>query len=1272
MSGTPRLRSAFPSTPQTSQKGRFRTSNNGTPIVGENVGTPRKLQDLPSPAKPSETAAPLIPFDIIDAPSQRFYVFSVYVFLFAYRLYDFYNLTVDEVESFWLFMKWVAFDGVFLFLLPAMRIPWLEWNVGTVLLLFFLHATLDGMLMFRIPLPIPALLGALWKVFFDDEMAITEHKVNVGKLLHNSSVILGKQIINILPEGSAVLNPKKEPFCLDSTVHQIQIPIQINQTTPVLIEIMRIDLETMQNETISISASATRKLMKAARKSQKAASAASPLLLHYPVKKTGIYILRKVLDETKLEVQPKRSDVVVVTCPQASVRPTGDSRCRNELSNVALEVEGTPPLRIKYRTTVNGIPREASEFQSLQPEDFVSPLTKHETNALVRANEEDVSWAQSHKLMVPLNETLIKSGKWTYSVEEVQDAVGNIINYVESEEDEKPRARSDSLLQTFTVHERPTIVLDGCDSRNPLRSAKGEKARMPVRYGSTAPGKKAIFGPAHTVEYLFTPEDDVLPNGGHSLTAQPIRTVLETTNKQPIISDAGLYTLKSVSTKYCTGEVLEPATCVLQHPPEPDLVLSSQNITDKCAGSPIGLRVALDLIGTPPFMVHYTEHKKGDVPRPKRARMTSLRGQIDLTPPAAGHYTYTFKAISDEVYAEKSLKPELVLEQDVKPSASAHFAHSGSLETCIDEAASFSVILQGESPWTLEYDLVHSGKRKKHHVKDIHDEEYTIHTEKLTSGGEYTLSLVSITDRQGCKEFLKEQSTINVRHERPKAYFGQIDGKRVIRTLERNQVQLPLKLTGTGPWNLKYKTPQKVESQRIYNANDFITTKEEGIYELLSVKDSICPGSIDENAKQFDLAWVPRPKLKIAETATTIFEGGFYVKDAVCEGDEDSFDVILSGTPPYEVSYEQHFKAKRGGKALGQAKKDLKSALGLASVRTDTSQSGFYEYKFTRLGDNNYDHDFKKFQPVVLQQLVNPRPEARFNNPGKTYSYCSREAEGEEVIPVTFTGVPPFYLEIEIKHHGTSKPETVSFPSITSHSHNLRIPHKKLHLGHSNISIRKVRDARGCTRKPPTSSPRVQISVHDAPSAIPLEDRNDYCVGERLSFQLSGQMPFSVFYTFNGKQQKAQSPGTTFRRMAELPGTFTITGLKDSASECLASTPANNPLLTKVIHPIPSVRLSRGLESRVDIHEGGEAELLFEFTGTAPFEFTYTRSTNARKGVKSKVLEIRTETSYDHSMRIRASEEGTYEVISIKDRWCSFAKATEGTAAGRGQKLLTY
>lgn len=326
-----------------------------------------------------------------------------------------------------------------------------------------------------------------------------------------------------------------------------------------------------------------------------------------------------------------------------------------------------------------------------------------------------------------------------------------------------------------------------------------------------------------------------------------------------------------------------------------------------------------------------------------------------------------------------------------------------------------------------------------------------------------------------------------------------------------------------------------------------------------------------------------------------------------------------------------------------------------------------YEYTFLKLADSRYDHSKKHFVPLIVQQSVNPRPSAHFNNPGKTYSYCSRESDGEEVIPMTLEGVPPFSLEVEIKHAGSPTPEVSRYKDIQTTKYDLKIEHRKLHLGHSTITIRKVRDGRGCSFKPPPGGPRVQISVHDAPTATPLEDRTDFCVGERLSFALGGQVPFIVYYTFNTETRKATNAGTTFRRLAELPGTFTITGLRDSASECLAALE-----LTKEIHPIPSVRLSGGQVSEVDIHEGGGTDLEFQFWGTPPFEFTYTRSTNAVRGKKSKVLEIRTEVSHEHHMRIPVQEEGTYEVVSIKDRWCSFAKQVEGVEGRGGQKLLQY
>ncbi|KAJ4330808.1 hypothetical protein N0V87_009664 [Didymella glomerata] len=1254
----------FPATPQQpwNRSPGARSPNASTPSR-LNVRSP--IQDVPRAAPPP--SGPVIPSDILDPAQQRFYLFAVYIALWAYRSYDFYTLAVEEDESLWLCLKWCFFDMIFMFGVPLLEIPWLEWSNGAAFLLFVAHAALDVMLMFRIGIPVQAwavsLVGFLW----DSELAISERSVKPGSILHNASLILGKQIVNILPEGSAILNPNKESFCLNSTVTYLEIPIMINQTEPIEMELLRIDFDTNANETITIKKNELGKMLKKARKSTRSVHPDDPLTIRYTVKKPGVYLLKKVTDHSKLQVRPRAASMIVASCPQARVQPTGDKRCRNDLSNVKLEAEGTPPLNIKYQLSVNGKPRGVSEFHSLQPEDAISPLTRHTSQALVKHGREDVSWARSQKVSVPLNETLSTSGRWEYEIVEVRDGLGNVVNFRDVDEDERPKAKFAGLRQSFEVQERPKTYLRGCDPSRPLRVAKGEVARLPVHYSST--GKQAIEG-QHIIEYLFTPETEIVTDGYQSPSAELKKQTMRTVREQPLISEAGLYTIKSVSTDTCGGEVLEPASCLLQNPPEPGLSLTSEDIVDRCAGNPIGLRVGIDLIGSPPFVIKYTEHNSNSRRKiAKELNIPTLRSTAEFTPQDAGHYKYTFESIRDSVYKDTPLR-NLELQQNVRPSAKASFVDKKPRHVCIDDSVEFDIKLSGEAPWKLEYEVVHNGKRIKRTVEAA-EEYYTIKTDKLRSGGEYTVTLASISDKMGCKEYLKEEAKVNVRHERPKAYFGHIEGKQAIMALEGRTIGLPLRFTGNAPWRLEYEVLETKEVRRetFNNANAFLDVKTDGTYHLLSVKDAVCPGLIEEKADQFLVQWVARPNLTVPKSDAIAFDGSKYVKEPVCEGDEDALEVSIQGNAPFDVSYQTQQNDPKG-KLISVKNKDLHVAGGQASIRSESAQAGTYEYTFKKLADSRYDHSSKHFSPVTIKQTIHPRPSARFDKPGKTYSYCSRESEGEEVIPITLEGVAPFYLEVEIKHHGTPKPEISIHKNIPTNKYDLKIEHRKLHLGHSSISIRKVRDSRGCTLKPAPGGPRVQISVHDAPTATPLEDRTNYCVGERLSFALGGQVPFTVYYTFEGQERKASNAGTTFRRLAELPGTFTITGLRDSASECLASLD-----LTKKIHPIPSVRLSGGRVDEIDIHEGGGTDLDFQFWGTPPFEFTYTRSTNAARGKKSKVLEIRTEVSHDMTMRIPIQEEGTYEVVSIKDAWCSFARNdVEGLEKGKGgaQKLLQF
>lgn len=169
MSDTPRLRSAFPQTPRRTWAAGSQNAQNDTPPVfarrpgpaTPKASTPAPVSRLKSltsmnavPARDRNgqdtTDPPLIPFDVCDAPTQRLYVVAFYMALHAYRFYEYWTST-DTLDATWLFMKFVLLDGVFLFGLPAMRIPWLEWAFPTTLAVFLLHAVVDAFLMFKIP-----------------------------------------------------------------------------------------------------------------------------------------------------------------------------------------------------------------------------------------------------------------------------------------------------------------------------------------------------------------------------------------------------------------------------------------------------------------------------------------------------------------------------------------------------------------------------------------------------------------------------------------------------------------------------------------------------------------------------------------------------------------------------------------------------------------------------------------------------------------------------------------------------------------------------------------------------------------------------------------------------------------------------------------------------------------------------------------------------------------------------------------------------------------
>lgn len=153
MNGTPRLRSAFPQTPQTAQRTRnYGSYGPSTPAFkSPRPREPRELNPTPKVSQDVDSSSsPLVPTNLIDAPSQRLYIVAFYIALNTWRLYESWSAS-DDLDSTWLFMKWNLIDGIFLFGLQALRIPWLEWAFPTTLSIFLIHIVGNMFLMFRIP-----------------------------------------------------------------------------------------------------------------------------------------------------------------------------------------------------------------------------------------------------------------------------------------------------------------------------------------------------------------------------------------------------------------------------------------------------------------------------------------------------------------------------------------------------------------------------------------------------------------------------------------------------------------------------------------------------------------------------------------------------------------------------------------------------------------------------------------------------------------------------------------------------------------------------------------------------------------------------------------------------------------------------------------------------------------------------------------------------------------------------------------------------------------
>lgn len=1262
MDRTPRLRSAFPETPR-HEPGSIRSSP--VSITQSPSARPTGLRKsvLRNAAPPPQPSTSTIPADILTEPQQRAWALGVYLALLAWKLYDWSNTTAYKDESTWLFSKWTTIDAIYFTSISILQIEWLQWSFATVIVVWIAHTFFDWVLMYNMGLLVYPLLAWLGRTVYNREISLTERRVDPGSIIHNSSIILGKQIINFLPEGLAILNPDMYSYCLDSAHPVVQLPILINQTSPKSIELFRYNLDSEEVDTVIIGAKQINNMKKAADKTHDKNDKNTPRLLRYPVSRKGFYTLEKVIDRSGSEVRRRGGHgAAVVVCPRASISSSARDKCTGDISGLSMTLEGVPPFQVKYSKQINS--QQASSItQIVQPAD--TEPREESSQVIVDPRRPHMGWTRSTSVSVDINESLNTVGTWFYTIEEIEDGLKNKIVF----HDDSKKAAASHHIQTLAVHRRPKVKLEGCDGEHYLKVAREDSIRMPIEI----PQKNALSESDWplTVNYTFSPKHS--PDGTPAVEQQS--RVMSSAYDVPGINKAGRYDIVSVTSPFCLGEVVEPSSCLLENPERPGLAYQKEEIFDRCAGRPIGMTLDFDLTGTPPFEVWYEVSKDGGKSSLRSAEFPTLRGQIEIRERDAGLYKYTLVSIADEIYNQLPVRSEgNTFEQRIRPPAAAVFKTSDeTMRACLGQPVKLDIHLQGEQPWDLEYEIVHGGKRKKHTVHS-EAEDATIELPPQSDGGEYTMILSGVQDSSRCRTALKEERHIEVRPEQPQASFGDHAGRRFIEALEGKNPRLPIRLKGVPPFHVEIQHPSKgVVRQTFKDLNSFITADTAGTYQIMSVHDS-CPGVVDPKADQFEIAWIRRPELRIKADHVTAQGRNVFHKEAVCQGMDSSLGLTLSGHPPYHVRY--HFRAEPMGGKPQTAERPLTIGDDTASISLDTSRAGKYTYTFNELSDGRYAPSKKHFQEITVKQEVYAPPTAQFVTPGKVYGYCRDESEAAgdmeyEHIPITLSGVAPFSIDIAVHHHSVSaQAEIVRVRDIPANTYSWPLSRSSLGLGAHTVQIRAVRDARGCESLIESNPSTVRINISQPPKIRALDTRTDYCVGDHLTFSLSGQAPFEILYTFQGRARKAPTNSNEFRRISDEAGELVITSISDSTVGTGGKCRARDDIHCH-IHAYPTVRISHGKTLTTNIHEGGEVEMIFEFTGTPPFEFTYTRSENVKKGKVGRVLETKHDTSQDFVKIVRANDEGEYEVVSIKDRYCSFSKpGVAKLAPGRGPKLL--
>lgn len=1179
---------------------------------------------------------PLVPRHIVDDASQRLLAASIFVLIQSWKVYDILLVKADAfahhdelttLNEFTFVLKYAAIDGLFLWLLPVLRIPNMTFSpVVTILLTLALNGT-TLLLASSSAVPFLSVVALpIWNVFKGKELTIVGDTVTPQNVVDIDLHFRGRYTIQYVPELSVMLNPLNETSCLGRG--QVFVPIEFNTTSE--LKYMQIQHIAPDNH-VSLLNYTARDIKRM--RDRRAAVGDRVFRLNLEVKKPGTYRLARVTDTEGMSIRAYKSHYIAADCPTATFTYPGPNtlyegnKCTGDKKWILprLAVHGVSPLKVEVAVSVGG--RTLGVFNT----------TLNKASRTLEAVDIEHNSLEKHMLKGGHFLGLLNSGTYHFHINKVIDSRGQYLEY-------NPASRDKDIHHTFRVK-------------------KAAELSLKRHSGLLLSGKSAVLH-FNAKDVLF-PLLIVLTHDGKNRTHKfNDGTAL---SHGIVVEEPGTYTLATAQDQFCPC-ILGETSVSLKTPPRPSVSIVGEPLSDKCLGT-VGFNFTLLYNGTGPFETqfqvfqnvsgHFRQVSSSKGSKFHSKKSSSNKDSFLYKPPKEGSYVIVFSNTRDRYYQES---PVLIDEKANtfatylrRRSSISFFANnqkSKVINLCKGAKTSVPLYLKGNAPFSFTYEIV--GKKViSKSVFEWTENEYTFDTPVL-DGGEYTVRIKDGKDGLGCPiEQPSESLVISSRSDTPKASFK----SQHFEIVEGDVVEVPLDIQ-----SLIGSTPQdKITVLHDGNKKEFSGSRlrltKQGSYKLHAYENAGCQGVTDDRV--VTVKYHPRPSLVVTSENTQAVDDQSLNLRNVCQHGGQSIKLHLVGSAPFLVRYLIVYPSGRTKKSLIQVDSNE------VTIQLPTDEAGVYKHLFTQVYDQLYtEAKMERLRSTQKEYAVSysvHEPPTIQVEPTEI-NLCESDVDSLNVaVSLSPQGHGPFSVSGHIRHLNGEKAHRFSLVDVdhTVSLHDIvgRSLSGVFDVGNHLIVFDEVADSNVCLRML-TSYNTVEVNVVETPKISKRPLKSHYCVGDHVAYNMSGNSPFSVYYLFNGVQRKADTEGE-FKRLASKAGILAIEALQD-ASSCLVNytlTDEYEPLKLEV-HNLPSVEISQGDSIIANLHEGDQTEIKFTFSGVPPFSVTYVRT--LPDGKRRRVVDRkRIDNVSLHDYVEVVSLEGTYEAIEIRDAYCVATRDVE-------------